>query len=677
MDWNFIEGTLSILGLPRKVIDLIMQCISTVSYEVLINGIPSSSIKPSCGLRQGDPLSPYIFVLCTEMLSLNLLKAEEDGNLRGTSVCRNSLPLSHLLFADDSIFFVEGHEKSCQVLFSILEKYCRASGQAINHDKSALLISPSSTMSFAKTCMQAPISNSLGTYLGLPSDVGNALEKVTKKCLFNFVIEKIQRRIASWNGILLSPAGRLTLITSVLSSISIYFLSVFKLPVSVSNKIDSMLSHFWWKEGCCPSPKDTELLANSPNLSSLQVRHLINVESLSWDEFRVCCFFEEGWVGKILAIPISLSLSEDILYWNESHGGQYMVKQGYFLAHQRHWNENATRKDLSRLGDDYKMFIKKTLWHLPGPRVWSVLLWKILTDSLPVGYEFQRRRLDRFVLECPMLDTCSTIETTAHLFRDCEVAKRLWLGSYLGIKIVNGLQLDIFKRWIINWTNLLKKSKDNNVGLLSFLCTLWTLWKVRNCNAFGDGCNAMAGCRLYEGHFNLARSVIDNLSPTGPPGFAKTITFDDDSDVLQRLRAGEEINLFDLRYKCIKYSICVDSSWTPSWKIGVGWVCYGLEGSATSCSMSSFAQSPEQAEGRGILEALLWARRMKHLHISIASDCLCLLAQIVEGESNNHLTTTIVPDIMDLAKEFHCISFSFISRSCNVAAHKLAYSASR
>lgn len=82
-----------------------MRCVRSVSYSVLINGNPTGHITPFRGLRLGDPLSPYLFILCTDVLIANIRKAENLGQITGLKVAQASPPLSHLLFADDSLFF--------------------------------------------------------------------------------------------------------------------------------------------------------------------------------------------------------------------------------------------------------------------------------------------------------------------------------------------------------------------------------------------------------------------------------------------------------------------------------------------------------------------------------------------------------------------------------------------
>ena len=118
-----------------------MKCISTVSYQFLVNGAPSRSIKPTRKLRQGDPLSPFLFILCQNILSLMLVRAESQGDLQGVKVSRGSPPINHLLFADDSYVFFRINVHSCRKMKKVLNDFCKLSGLRISLAKSELFTS--------------------------------------------------------------------------------------------------------------------------------------------------------------------------------------------------------------------------------------------------------------------------------------------------------------------------------------------------------------------------------------------------------------------------------------------------------------------------------------------------------------------------------------------------------
>ena len=134
-----------------------MECVSTVTYAFLINGSPRGRVKPSRGIRQGDPLSPYIFILCGEVLSGLCNNAQESGRLAGIQVAAGSPRINHLLFADDTMFFIKADKDNTTELKAILSQYEAASGQTINASKSSITFSRKASASLKesmKGCLQ-------------------------------------------------------------------------------------------------------------------------------------------------------------------------------------------------------------------------------------------------------------------------------------------------------------------------------------------------------------------------------------------------------------------------------------------------------------------------------------------------------------------------------------------
>ena len=117
------------------------MCVSIVSYSILINREPKGKIISLKGLRQGDPISPYLFLLCAKGLSAMLRKEEKEGHIKGVVVCRRAPRISHLLFADDSIIFYRALVSECDRVIEMLEGYERDSGQKINKEKTSLFFS--------------------------------------------------------------------------------------------------------------------------------------------------------------------------------------------------------------------------------------------------------------------------------------------------------------------------------------------------------------------------------------------------------------------------------------------------------------------------------------------------------------------------------------------------------
>ena len=116
VNWNFLKAVLTVMNFDSKRIKWIIECVSLVEYTLLINGSMTKSFKPSQGLRQRDPLSPYLFLMCANVLSISLTQAKDLKKIRGVKVGKNGLSFSHLLFANDSLLFFRNDNTSVQNL---------------------------------------------------------------------------------------------------------------------------------------------------------------------------------------------------------------------------------------------------------------------------------------------------------------------------------------------------------------------------------------------------------------------------------------------------------------------------------------------------------------------------------------------------------------------------------
>ena len=125
LEWEFIKAILTRLGFHPKWIGWVMECISTMSYSVLINGSLEGKIYPSRGIRQGDPLSPYIFIICIEFLGRELVKqVENPKNHIGIPTHLSGPKIPFLMFADDCIIFAKASQNACNNINRILQKFC-------------------------------------------------------------------------------------------------------------------------------------------------------------------------------------------------------------------------------------------------------------------------------------------------------------------------------------------------------------------------------------------------------------------------------------------------------------------------------------------------------------------------------------------------------------------------
>jgi hypothetical protein len=242
LDWDYLRDIMVQMGFSSRWISWIMLCVETVDFSVLVDGASVGPIVPGRRLRQGDPLSPYLFIMCVEGLSSLIREVERRNDIRGTMICKNAPIIYHLLFADDCVLFFRACECEAVCMKNILATYEKASGQAINLQKSELFCSrnmPNDLKNLIATTLGVGQVLGTGKYVGLSSMIG-----CSKHEIFKFIKDRIWNKINSWSNRCLSQIGREVLIKSVLQSIPSFVMSVFLLSRSLISEIEKMLNSF-------------------------------------------------------------------------------------------------------------------------------------------------------------------------------------------------------------------------------------------------------------------------------------------------------------------------------------------------------------------------------------------------------------------------------------------------
>lgn len=155
-----LECNLQKMGFYPTVMDLIMRCVTSVSYSFGVKGMVVGRVKSGCGIRLGDPLSPYLFVLVSQGLSALLSDAVSNRCIKGLKVASTSLIVSHLFFADDSLLFFRTTIRDTLQIIQCLQLYERASGCVINYEKTAITFIPAmpeDMQEHIKSCFQISV----------------------------------------------------------------------------------------------------------------------------------------------------------------------------------------------------------------------------------------------------------------------------------------------------------------------------------------------------------------------------------------------------------------------------------------------------------------------------------------------------------------------------------------
>ncbi|KAL9666784.1 hypothetical protein QQ045_001124 [Rhodiola kirilowii] len=208
VEWLFLEIMMKHLGIATVWVDQIMLYLRSACYYVRINGDLSAPICPSRGLRQGDPLSPYLFIICADWFSYTLRHYDQCGLIEGIKIHRRAPAISHLLFADDALLFMKVNSSTLRAVHDVLQTYEYISGQSVNFTKSEMVVSNNASAEFIQEVNQVlgvSIVPVLNKYLGLPVQM---CRKKTET--FIPILEKLQSKVQGWQSAKLSVGGKET-----------------------------------------------------------------------------------------------------------------------------------------------------------------------------------------------------------------------------------------------------------------------------------------------------------------------------------------------------------------------------------------------------------------------------------------------------------------------------------
>lgn len=338
VEWSFVRKVLLKMGFCLKWVDNIMRCVSSVHYSLLLSGKKVGSFQPERGLRQGDPLSPYLFIIVADVLSNMVTSFAEVGEFEGIKLALTCPVLTHCFFADDALFFMKADLTNSINFKNMLDWYCAASGQAINLDKSCIFFSnnvPKELKDEICDCLGIVGSENLGKYLGLPVLWGRS------KCeALNFVKERMVKKLQGWKQNVLSQASREILIKAVASAIPVYPMSCFKFPKKICNVFNSYLAKFWWgqqKDEGKIHWKSWESLIKSKQEGGMGFREFeaFNLALLAKQCWRIITNPDDFWVKMLkgLYFPNSVFLSakkgsKASWGWSSLLEGRYLLKKG-------------------------------------------------------------------------------------------------------------------------------------------------------------------------------------------------------------------------------------------------------------------------------------------------------------------------------------------------------------
>ncbi|CAM8896820.1 unnamed protein product [Rhodiola kirilowii] len=519
IEWRFLEKMMLAMGFDDGWVRKVMVCVKTVTYRVKINDNFSGVIKPERGLRQGDPISPYLFLLCAEWLTFTINKYHERGLVKGIRISRTAPVITHLMFADDCMLFLKAKPDCVCRLQEILRRYEAVSGQKVNYEKSQVVCSRN-----VPDLLKNEIVESLGVkvvevhsnYLGLPLIFGNR-----KTALFRLIEEKVHKKTEDWKHKLLSAAGREVLIKSVLQSIPAYAMSAFKIPATVCRQLATEVLKFWWHSKKLRGIHwvKSDILFKEKVYGGLGFRNfrLMNMALLAKQAWRIMMepnllisrllkakYFPESdmfnattgarpsyaWRGiqeALFIVKFGAVWDEynNKYFWSKDSSGQLTVKGAYLSVMEIDKMRNPPEGEQSDLSGVKRFW--RSLWKLQIPNKIKMFGWRLFYDSLPTKQNLSRKgcEVDNRCCHCGFRG-----ETAIHIFKSCWWIRGLLFTIGLPEIVWDNL-CDAPGYWL--WLCLKVCTEEQFTWLL---CGLWLCWKDRNDIEHGKEGNSLANLSL-------------------------------------------------------------------------------------------------------------------------------------------------------------------------------------
>ncbi|XP_074267269.1 uncharacterized protein LOC141590593 [Silene latifolia] len=464
---------------PEQFKNLVMECVTSAAFSLAINGETFGFFHGKRGLIQGDPISPLIFTLCMEYLSRILACATEKMQFNYHPLCKQ-MKLTHLMFADDLLMFCRGNAHSMVLLLRAFSAFSNASGLKMNPQKSCAYFS--GVQSGLKHDILSISGFLEGTlpfkYLGVPITAGRL--KI-KDCAS--LIDKIVNRVRSLGAKKLSFAGRLTLVSSVLSTMHTYWASMFVLPQGVIKRVDAICRNFLWEGGA--DYNKAPLLAWQKVCSPKKEGGLGLKWSLTWNiatvgklAWYVATRPDKLWVQWVHHVYMKASPWLEYTpstavswHWKKVCQVRDIIKQDYLTdGIEDIYTVKGCYNWLRDRNDEVTWY--KSVWCTLAAPKHAFIAWLVSQQAL--------RMKDRLYVYNVVADNlcclCAmAIESHTHVFQDCPYTLQVMnlVTTSLGASFSSGNVLQQIKRR--RWSSLRK-----NVTTAAIIAVWYYVWMQRN-----------------------------------------------------------------------------------------------------------------------------------------------------------------------------------------------------
>ncbi|CAN1147980.1 Transposon TX1 uncharacterized 149 kDa protein [Linum perenne] len=442
IEWSFVEHSLKAMDFPPRYVHWIMACFNSSRFSVNLNGSLIGYFPGGKGLRQGDPISPYLFVLAMQILEYLFEDAASKTLFQYHPQCRK-VKLTHLCFADDLLVFTKGNTDAVVQVRAVLDKFQTISGLQFNPEKSDIYTA--GVNRGEKDLMVAAAGFREGKlplkYLGIPISAGK-LSKPDCRVL----VDKITARVKNWKAKLLNYAGKMQLIKSVVHGILQYWLSMFVIPAAVLNEIELICARFLWGKN-----EGQRVKVAWHNMAYPLAEGGLGFKELSgWNSANIMrhlwnLLIKSGslWVAWIEAYRLK---GRDVWSVNTATGSWHwrkILKLRQIARMFVTWDDEG---DVLWNGSYLGKFKPSTIWDSIRPRLtvepWAPILWKglkIPKNSMITWLVLKDRisTLDKVAIWyagvnqiCPLCGDFD--ESRQHLFLDCDFSRKCYEVFFTG-----------------------------------------------------------------------------------------------------------------------------------------------------------------------------------------------------------------------------------------------------
>jgi len=239
--WDFLFYMMERLGFCIRWINWIEECLKSSTISVLVNGNPIHEFNPTKGLRQGDPLAPFLYLITAEGLASMVRQAVKKKLFQGIKVGTKEIEVNMLQYVDDTLFLCEANTQNILGIKCILRCFELAVGLTVNFIKreiGGLKVEEGIIQRYSEI-LNCDVMHLPFIYLGMP------ISGISRRfVLWREVVDKIKKRLARWKEKYLFFAGKVCMLKSVITALPLYYMSFFKMPASVQVEIKKIQKEF-------------------------------------------------------------------------------------------------------------------------------------------------------------------------------------------------------------------------------------------------------------------------------------------------------------------------------------------------------------------------------------------------------------------------------------------------